>query len=73
MIFVGVDWAEAHHDICVLSEAGDVLARRRIPDTFAGVRALHELLGVRKPPESPLPHLGRLRMAGKAARAPATS
>ena len=25
MIFVGVDWAEAHHDICVLDEAGDVL------------------------------------------------
>ena len=45
MIFVGVDWAEAHHDICILSEAGDVLARKRIPDTLAGVRTLHELLG----------------------------
>ena len=45
MIFVGVDWAEAHHDICVLSEAGEVLARKRIPDTLTGVRALHELLG----------------------------
>ncbi len=44
MIFVGVDWAEAHHDICVLDEAGDVLARKRIPDTLVGVRALHELL-----------------------------
>ena len=45
MIFVGVDWAEAHHDICVLDEAGGVLARKRIPDTLLGVRALHELLG----------------------------
>ncbi len=45
MIFVGVDWAEAHHDICVLDEAGEVLARKRIPDTLTGVRALHELLG----------------------------
>jgi hypothetical protein len=44
MIFVGVDWAETHHDICVLDEAGDVLARKRIPDTLGGVRALHELL-----------------------------
>ncbi len=44
MIFVGVDWAEAHHDICVLSEAGDILARKRIPDTLSGVRALHEML-----------------------------
>ena len=45
MIFVGVDWAEAHHDICVLDEAGEVLARKRIPDTLLGVRALHEMLG----------------------------
>ena len=45
MIFVGVDWAETHHDICVLDEAGDVLARKRIADTLLGVRALHELLG----------------------------
>ncbi len=44
MIFVGVDWAEAHHDICVLNEAGEVLARKKIPDSLAGVRALHELL-----------------------------
>lgn len=44
MIFVGVDWAEAHHDICVLDEAGDVLARQRIPDTLEGVRALHATL-----------------------------
>ena len=45
MIFVGVDWAEAHHDICILDEAGEVLARKRIPDTLPGVRTLHELLG----------------------------
>ncbi len=44
MIFVGVDWAEAHHDICVLDEAGEVLARKRIPDTLPGVRTLHEVL-----------------------------
>jgi transposase/transposase IS116/IS110/IS902 family protein len=44
MIFVGVDWAESHHDICVVNESGDVLARTRIPDTLEGVRALHETL-----------------------------
>ena len=44
MIFVGVDWAESHHDICVLDEAGEVLARKRIPDSLVGVRALNELL-----------------------------
>ena len=45
MIFVGVDWAEAHHDVCVLNEAGEILARKRIPDSLSGIRALHELLG----------------------------
>ena len=44
MIFVGVDWAEAHHDICVLDETGVVVSKKRIPDTLAGVAALHELL-----------------------------
>jgi hypothetical protein len=53
MIFVGVDWSETHHDVCVLNEAGDVLSRKKIPDTLAGVRALHELLAlyVREPDE----------------------
>ncbi len=45
MIFVGVDWAEAHHDVCVLDEAGTFLAKKRIPDTLAGVAELHEILG----------------------------
>jgi hypothetical protein len=44
MIFVGVDWAEAHHDICVLDETGAVVSKKRIPDTLAGMSALHELL-----------------------------
>ncbi|HEY5092535.1 MAG TPA: IS110 family transposase [Acidimicrobiales bacterium] len=44
MIFIGVDWAETHHDVCVLDEGGTVLARKKIPDSLVGVRALHELL-----------------------------
>ena len=24
MIFVGIDWAEAHHDVCVLDRDGEV-------------------------------------------------
>jgi len=44
MIFVGVDWAEAHHDVCVLDEAGVVLARKRIPDSLLGVSELHALV-----------------------------
>src|SRR5438552_3354264 len=41
MVFVGIDWAEAHHDICLLNEDGRVLARRRIVDGLSGVSELH--------------------------------
>ena len=43
-IFVGIDWAEEHHDVCVLDGEGAVLASRRIPDGLAGVALLHALL-----------------------------
>ena len=43
-IFVGIDWAEAHHDISVLDEAGTVLAKRRIAEGLEGVGQLHTLL-----------------------------
>ena len=43
-IFVGIDWAEAHHDVCVLDQAGEVLATRRISAGVEGVARLHDLL-----------------------------
>jgi transposase len=44
MVFVGIDWAEAHHDICVVDEEGQVLAKRRVPEGLEGVGKLHALL-----------------------------
>ena len=44
MIFVGVDWAEDHHDVCVMDEQGAVLGRRRVADSVAGIGELHELV-----------------------------
>ena len=44
MIFVGVDWAEAHHDVCVMDDDGKVLGRKRIPDSLSGVSELHVLV-----------------------------
>ena len=32
VIFVGDDWAEDHHDLAVMDDAGRVLARRRLPE-----------------------------------------
>jgi transposase len=42
---VGDDWAQDHHDVEVMDEAGKVLARRRLPEGVAGIGLLHELIG----------------------------
>ena len=44
MLFVGDDWAEAHHDIEILDEAGRRQARRRLPEGVEGIAALHALI-----------------------------
>jgi len=44
MVFVGIDWAEVHHDVCVVDEVGQVLATRRLPEGLEGVGRLHALV-----------------------------
>jgi hypothetical protein len=44
VIFVGVDWAEAHDDLAVLSAEGAVLARGRVPEGLDGVTRLHAMI-----------------------------
>jgi Transposase len=44
VLFVGDDWAEAHHDIEVHDEHGRSLARRRLPEGLEGLAHLHGLL-----------------------------
>jgi Transposase/Transposase IS116/IS110/IS902 family len=44
VLLVGIDWAERHHDVCVMAADGRVLARERIVDGVAGVARLHELI-----------------------------
>lgn len=44
MIFVGVDWAEDHHDVCVIAEDGAALAKRRVSDSVGGIGELHQLV-----------------------------
>jgi transposase len=44
MIYLGIDWAEDHHDLCLLDEAGERLATARVPDGVEGLRRLHELV-----------------------------
>jgi hypothetical protein len=44
MLFVGDDWAEDHHDVYLMNEAGGGLAARRLPEGLAGIARLHELI-----------------------------
>jgi transposase len=43
-VFVGHDWAEAHHDVFVEDDAGQRLASVRLPEGLEGVGRFHELL-----------------------------
>jgi hypothetical protein len=51
-LFVGDDWAEDHHDVEVMDEAGKVLAKRRLPEGVGGIAQLHELIGRHLPEDA---------------------
>lgn len=44
MIFFGDEWAEAHHDVHVMDEAGSRLTSRRLPEGPDGIRGFHDLI-----------------------------
>ena len=65
MVFLGIDWAEAHHDVCLLDEQGKLLGKRRVVDGLEGVRQLHELVAEQVPePEQVVVGIDRPRLAG---------
>ena len=43
-VFVGHDWAEAHHDVYAEDTGGARLAKARLPEGVEGVRRFHELV-----------------------------
>ena len=43
-VFVGLDWAEAHHDVYAEDGDGRRLAKGRLPEGVEGVRRFHELV-----------------------------
>jgi transposase len=45
LLFVGDDWAEAHHDVEVMNAAGQRLAKARLPEGVVGVALLHAMIG----------------------------
>jgi transposase len=54
VLFVGVDWAEDHHDVCVMSEDGLVLGKRRVLDSVTGIGDLHRLIAEQTGDDEPV-------------------
>ncbi|GAB3778239.1 IS110 family RNA-guided transposase [Nocardioides ungokensis] len=44
MLFIGDDWAEDHHDVELVDDEGQVMARRRLPEGIEGIAGLHALV-----------------------------
>jgi transposase len=49
MLFIGDDWAEDHHDVELVDDDGQVLARRRLPEGIEGIAGLHALIAEHLP------------------------
>ncbi len=43
-IFVGDDWAETHHDVHLMNDAGTKLAAKRLPEGLDGIAGFHAML-----------------------------
>lgn len=44
VVFVGIDWSERHHDLCVMDAGGKVLAKGRVAEGVEGLARMHELV-----------------------------
>jgi len=49
VLFVGGDWAEDHHDIEIVDEAGQWLVKCRLAEGLAGLSTLHALIAAQLP------------------------
>ena len=55
-MWCGIDWAEKHHDVAIIDEAGVVRARMRIDDDPGGFTRLMAVLAEhRQGPDTPIP------------------
>jgi transposase len=43
-LFCGIDWAETHHDVAIIDDSGQLVAKKRIPDDPTGFTELIEML-----------------------------
>ena len=52
MLFVGDDWAEDHHDVEVMDEAGRRLTAAKLPEGMAGIARLHAMIAEHLGPDT---------------------
>ena len=52
MLFVGDDWAEDHHDVEVVDDAGRRLGKKRFPEGVTGLSGLHSLIADHLPEDA---------------------
>jgi transposase len=52
MLYAGLDWADTHHDVVVIDEAGHKLASKRVAHTKTGLEELTHFLESFTGPES---------------------
>ena len=52
MLFVGDDWAEDHHDVELVDEAGRRLAKARLGEGVQGITRLHALVAAHVPEDA---------------------
>lgn len=48
MLYVGIDWADDHHDVCITDDSAQTLASFRIPHTVEGFQSLHDKISAQK-------------------------
>jgi len=44
VVFVGIDWSEKHHDVCVIEHGGEILAKGRVAEGIEGISRLHAMV-----------------------------
>ena len=55
-ITCGIDWAQDHHDIAIVDANGQLVAKRRIPESVAGFAELTAMLAdASDDPDNPIP------------------
>jgi transposase len=71
LLFVGDDWAEDHHDVEVMDEAGRRLSKAALPEGIAGIARLHAMIAAQLDPDADLDAgAGRVKIGIETDRGP---